>query len=202
MYSTKPGLILGFHGCDEEVAKKIINKESELKASNHSYDWLGNGMYFWDSSPERALEWATFLKNKGKEKITTPAVLGAILDLGFCFDLLNYGMLQLLKTSYDNFKLIVQQTGRILPENRTVGNSEDLLLRDLDCAVFETLHHLREENGEKPFDSVRGVFWEGGELYPNAGFREKDHIQICIRNPNCIKGFFLPRELNKRFNPV
>ena len=53
-----------------------------------------------------------------------------------------------------------------------------------------------------PFDSVRGVFWEGKELYKNAGFREKDHIQICIRNPNCIKGYFLPRELDNAFNKV
>jgi hypothetical protein len=52
------------------------------------------------------------------------------------------------------------------------------------------------------FDSVRGVFWEGRELYPNAGFREKDHIQICIRNPNCIKGFFYPREINDKFQIV
>lgn len=39
-------------------------------------------------------------------------------------------------------------------------------------------------------------------LYPEAGFTEKNHIQICIRNPNCIKSFFLPRELDLNyFNP-
>jgi hypothetical protein len=25
---------------------------------------------------------------------------------------------------------------------------------------------------------------EGEELYPSAGFKEKNHVQICIRNPN------------------
>ncbi|SEK41780.1 hypothetical protein SAMN05421740_101809 [Parapedobacter koreensis] len=49
-----------------------------------------------------------------------------------------------------------------------------------------------EDIGNKEFDSVRGVFWEGNPLYPTAGFREKDHIQICIRNIDCIKGYFLP----------
>jgi hypothetical protein len=24
----------------------------------------------------------------------------------------------------------------------------------------------------------------------DLGFKEKNHIQICIKNPNCIKGFF------------
>ena len=56
---------------------------------------------------------------------------------------------------------------------------------------------------QKPaFDSIRGVFFEGDELYPGAGFKEKDHIQICIRNPNCIKGYFLPRELIGNFPKV
>ena len=49
---------------------------------------------------------------------------------------------------------------------------------------------------------MKGVFWEGDKLYLEAGFTEKNHIQICIRNPNCIKGFFLPRELDLNyFNP-
>jgi len=54
-----------------------------------------------------------------------------------------------------------------------------------------------EDNGfssHKIFDSTRGVFTEGGPIFPGAGILEKSHIQICIRNPNCIKGFFLPRK--------
>ncbi len=48
--------------------------------------------------------------------------------------------------------------------------------------------------GEPPFDSVRGVFFEGNELYEGAGFLDKTHIQICIRNPNLIRGYFIPRK--------
>ena len=83
-----------------------------------------------------------------------------------------------------------------MPEN--IGITHDLLQRELDCAVIETLHTSLESENEQKFDSVRGVFWEGEQLYPNAGFKEKDHIQICIRNLNCIKGYFLP--LNRIFN--
>lgn len=111
-------------------------------------------------------------------------------------------MLQLLKSSFEIFKSVYEKTGRTLPENRPVGNSKDLLARELDCAVFETLHEIRNAEAERYFDSVRGVFWEGGNLYPGAGFREKDHIQICVRNPNCIMGYFLPRESDKKFPPV
>lgn len=40
------------------------------------------------------------------------------------------------------------------------------------------------------------------ELYPSAGFREKDHIQIAVINPNCIKAFFKVRMEDKGFTPV
>lgn len=205
MYSTRPGLILGFHGCDESVAKDVVSNGKNLRESHNDYDWLGHGVYFWENSPERALDFAKFLKDnpsKAKHPIQNPSVVGAVIDLGLCFNLLAYGMLQLLKSGYEVFKSIWEKTGRELPLNRTVGNSEDLLLRDLDCAVFETIHQLRKDANASTYDSIRGVFWEGSELYPNAGFRERDHIQICIRNPNCIKGYFLPRDLDNLFNKV
>lgn len=63
-------------------------------------------------------------------------------------------------------------------------------MRFRDCAVIESLHAFRKNKGETAFDSVRGMFAEGKPLYENAGFHEKNHIQICIRNPNCIKGYF------------
>ena len=40
------------------------------------------------------------------------------------------------------------------------------------------------------FDSVRGMFIEGDRLYENSGFYRKTHIQVCVRNPLCIKGVF------------
>lgn len=75
-----------------------------------------------------------------------------------------------------------------------VINSADLLRRNLDCSVLESLHAGRMVSGEMPYDSVRGVFVEGKPLYEGAGIYDKTHVQICIRNPNCILGFFLPRE--------
>ena len=46
----------------------------------------------------------------------------------------------------------------------------------------------------KRFDTVRGIFTEGGPVFEGAGIQSKNHIQICIRNLNCIKGFFIPRK--------
>ena len=99
-----------------------------------------------------------------------------------------------MKKPYFNFISSAGIDGIEIPRNRTVKGSADKLLRELDCAVIENLHDMQRQTRFEPFDSVRGVFVEGDELYPGAGFHDKNHIQICIRNPNCIKGFFIPRE--------
>jgi hypothetical protein len=78
-------------------------------------------------------------------------------------------------------------------------------MRVLDCTAIEFMHaeittqvkkdiSSKRFSEYKVFDSTRGVFTEGGPVFNGAGIFEKSHIQICIRNPNCIKGFFLPRK--------
>jgi len=202
MYLAKFGLIVGFHGCDATFRDKIVNKKAKFNHSENDYDWLGSGMYFWENNEERAFSFAHELKNKKRGKIEvikSPAVLGAVIDLGFCLDLLDSKYIKMVKESFDILENTNRISGITLPENKPLRGSKDLLLRVLDCLVIENLHRKRLENNLRPFDSARGVFIEGDSLYPNAGFNEKSHIQICIRNPNCIKGFFLPREEDSEY---
>lgn len=202
MYSGGTGIVYGFHGCDRSVADKIINQLSGFKSSKNTYDWLGHGMYFWENSPSRAREFSEALMDNPRRPIKSikdPCVLGAVIQLGNCLDLLDYKNLTLLKESYH----LLKATTKKLPKNlKATGTSHDLMLRELDCAVIETLHKSRGDSKLREYDSVRGVFWEGKELYPNAGFREKDHVQICIRNPNCIKAFFHPREYREGYYQI
>jgi hypothetical protein len=191
MYPTKPGLLIGFHGCEEAIRNDIVAGKIMLKASNNKHDWLGPGFYFWESNYERAYDFACH--PPGKRTFKSPAVLGAVIDLQHCLDLLNTADLRLVKQSYDTLTVSAESLGQELPVNRRGKHNKDLLLRELDCTVIERLHFERTLYGLKPYDSIRGVFVEGEELYPGAGFHDKNHIQICIRNPNCIKGFFIPR---------
>ncbi|MDE6753211.1 MAG: hypothetical protein K2J82_01210 [Muribaculaceae bacterium] len=66
------GLTIGFHGCEEHIARDVILNRAELVASNNSYDWLGSGIYFWENDPVRALEFAEEVK-----KCSKPCVVGA-----------------------------------------------------------------------------------------------------------------------------
>jgi hypothetical protein len=193
MYSTLPSFALGFHGCDESIGLKILAGNDRLKPSKNTYDWLGYGIYFWENNPQRALEFAEELKKKpqkGHQKISNPFVIGAIIDLGHCFNLLDSKYLNVLKTGFDALKNISDMADYPMPKN-----SKDNLRRQLDCAVIEMVHSLRETANEKPFDSVRSVNIEGKPIYPGTKIYNKNHIQICVRDPNCIKGYFRP--LNK-----
>ena len=202
LYSHRSQLVLGFHGCDANLAEQVVLGKEMLKKSDHDYDWLGHGIYFWENNVERAKQWAVDNSKRKDSKIKILGVLGAFIDLGHCLDLTDSDSLQMLKDSYQALVKTSELTGMPLPENidPLKVKTKDRILRKLDCAVIESLHELNRNVGLEDFDSVRGVFWEGDELYPGAGFREKNHIQIAILNTNCIKGFFVPREVDARYS--
>ena len=192
MYEKLPNLVFGFHGCNRETFENVLFHQEELQKSANKYDWLGNGIYFWENSYQRAYDWA-------KQKYNQPAVLGAVIDLGRCLNLTDYHASDILKRGYDILKFRCEVTGNSLPQNKKGRSKTDLLLRDLDCAVIQQIHELHKEMKISEYDSVRGVFEEGNEVYPGAALKEKTHIQLCIVNPNCIKGFFSPRKENVEF---
>lgn len=136
MYSKLPNLVLGFHGCHKDVFDSVVKGGQHLKRSENEYDWLGNGIYFWENSPERALDWA---KSRYKDEA---CVVGA---------------------------------------------------------VIEQIHKYYKLNNFETYDSIRGIFTEGKEVYPGSGFVEKTHVQLCIVNPNCIKGYFAPMPYNSEY---
>lgn len=195
MYSRISHLVFGFHGCDLSTFEEVVCNGGELHPSENDYDWLGSGIYFWEQNYDRAREWADEQSARGR--IETPAVIGAVIDLGYCLNLTDSHYTALLENEYEIMKDEFELLGIEMPKN-TIG--PDLLLRRLDCAVIEHLHESMARRrsagtamGVEPFDSARGLFSEGKEIYPGAGVKEKTHVQICVRNPNCIKGYFRPR---------
>ena len=207
MYSNLPNLIIGFHGCTKDVFENVLYSHEPLLPSDNDYDWLGNGIYFWEDSLIRAQDWAKsscerYNKNHPLLPPKEPAVIGAVISLGHCLNLTDYGSADILKKGYEILKIELSSNGKDMPINKNAKNNNDLLLRYLDCAVIERIHHLNSELGYDDYDSVRGIFIEGSPVYPKSGIMEKNHIQICIRNPNCIKGYFKPLIANKRYKIV
>jgi hypothetical protein len=184
--------VLGYHGCDASVARDVFAGRRSLAASENDYDWLGHGVYFWEHSPDRAFEFARDVLSKPhnlRQRIKAPAVVGAVIDLGTCLNLLDSSYIALVRKSHENLRTFARRSGEPIPENT---GGPDRLMRRLDCAVIELLHLTRAEEHEPPFDTVRAAFIEGKRLYKNAGFHAKNHIQLCVRNVACIKGYFRP----------
>ena len=183
--------VYGFHGCQRTIADKLLSGEKIFRVSENKFDWLGHGIYFWENDWPRANVWAT--ERFGKEG----CVLGARINLESCFDLSNSYARSFLREAYESLAFVATQTGSLLPENRRgsrdLGNPDDRKLRYLDCAVINYAFDLvRETYPDLAFDSVRGAFQEGYELFPGSSIRESDHIQLCIRNPACIQSLFEP----------
>lgn len=133
-------------------------------------------------------------------------MVGVVYQLDHCLDFTDSEYLDILETYFILLKNDLQVTGKALPRNKDLAKDKhhDLILRELDCAVIEYLHakigekikydvNVKGFSDYKPFDTVRGVFTEGGPAFEGAGIQAKNHVQVCIRNINCIKGFFIPR---------
>lgn len=189
MHKLSTTFVLGYHGCDKAVGERLLNNEP-FEPSENGYDWLGSGIYFWETNPDRALDWARQqAKRKTREEVHPfePFVVGAIIDLGFCLDLISSNGIAALKQAHEDLVATAEEVPFELPVN-AVG--DDLLLRRLDCAVINYLHTTRDERGQSAFDTVRGVFTEGPRLYTNSGFWSKTHIQLCVRSREMVKGVF------------
>jgi len=101
----------------------------------------------------------------------------------------------------------LSKANKKIPKNKDQSKDKyhDLVIRELDCAVIEYMHQKISEEIQldlqiqqfsklQPLDTTRGIFTEGGPIFEGAGIQSKNHIQVCIRNINCIKGFFIPRK--------
>jgi len=195
-----PSFILGYHGCDAAVAEKVFAGQQPLTHSRNDYDWLGDGIYFCEHNAQRAYDFARAMAEKphpSGQKIKLPAVVGAIIDLGYCLNLLDSRYIEMVRQAHESLVQAAKASGMTLPENT---GGPDLVDRKLDCAVIRALHNQRKEAGEPHFDTVRAALFEGGALYENAGFAAKNHIQVCVRDHRRVIGYFRP--LNEKGNPA
>lgn len=179
--------IIAYHGCDAEVAEHLLRGEP-FKKSQNSYDWLGEGVYFWEYGADRALKFAQDQKRRGR--LQRPAVVGALIQLGRCFDLMDTRFTDELPSAFDMLKKLHDAQQRALPEN--AGKTPDKLLRHRDCAVLNFyLSWLVQHRGDS-YDTVRCGFVEGPPAFEGSGIRHRSHVQIAVRNPACVVGVFRP----------
>jgi hypothetical protein len=174
-YADYHRTVIAFHGTTAEAADQLVAGEP-FRESDNDDDWFGKGIYFWEYAPQQAWWWARAFK-----KHTNPAVVGAILRLGNCFDLLDPVNVKDLQEFHDEMLARFAAAGAEAPKN--VRHH-----RNLDCLVFNQFYRRAEQRG-KPIDSARAVYvptdfkkraWPGSWIY------EETHVQVCVRNPKSI----------------
>jgi hypothetical protein len=178
--------VIAYHGCDAETAERLLRGEP-FKPSRNSYDWLGEGIYFWEYGAVRAVRFAHDQQRRGT--VTTPATVGALLQLGRCFDLLDTRYTEELPLAFAEWKGLLDGRGWPLPVN--AGATPDLLRRHRDCAVLNYFFRRLEEH-RGFYDTVRCAFSEGPPVFEGSGIHQRSHVQIAVRSPACIIGVFRP----------
>jgi hypothetical protein len=88
-----------------------------LLQSNKDFDWLGPGACFWESDPKRALEWARWKVSQGD--YDNAFVIGAVIDLRNCLDLVSREDLELLRAAHESFVAVQRKAGLPVPVNKS-----------------------------------------------------------------------------------
>jgi hypothetical protein len=188
--------IVGYHGTDAKVVDDVLSGKAQLEYSKNKHDWLGHGIYFWEHGPERALEWAKWRmsgRGGGSVKIREPAVIGAFIQLGFCFDLLDIRNTKMLQALFPTFKADCEKSGLPIPENKpSFKNDPDHTKRYLDGAFLNWVMQVREQTENVRYHTVRCIFSEGEPAFQGSLIMLRSHIQVAVRDPQAILGFFRP----------
>ncbi|WP_315820729.1 hypothetical protein [Paraflavitalea speifideaquila] len=153
----QPFQITGFHSCDRELGLRLLNGSDELRPSDNPWDWLGPGVYFWEQNPYRALAYAEEAARRHQKfsgKIATPFVIGAIIELGNCLNLIEPNSINIVKEAHTSLFETVTAGGEDMPLNKGAN-------RQLDCSVIKFVHQSNKNKNMPRYDTIRSPFQEG-----------------------------------------
>lgn len=184
---------MAYHGCDRATEDGLVSGNlARLDASDNPYDWLGPGVYFFQDDWRRALMFAQASAEAPARKLTArpiqnPSVVGAVMKLSAILDVSTQDGIEAFRTAYQALKA----SGITLKRNRP-GEAEDkdIIVRALDRQVFKYLHQMYQDQGLPPLDAVRGAFPQGEAVAPTSAIFANSHVQIALRNPECVLGYF------------
>ena len=170
MASTKHVLATGFHGTHVDHVDSILSRG--LRYSTNEWDWLGDGVYFFQDSPLRAREWAEV-----HHGTSNAAVLQATIRLEDCVDLLDIAWWPTLSSSHRHFV----EREKVLPKQTATSGAHRL-----DRAVLNYMVTVLGESGQA-VRCLRAAFVEGERLFPASALYSRSHVQIAVRDPLLIE---------------
>jgi hypothetical protein len=194
--------VFGYHGTTQAAAKAILSDPTNFILSAGAGDWLGAGIYFFENSYQKGLEWAR--RSAGKTRPPSlrqqEAVLGCEIDLTNCLDFCDPTQTAEFRNWVDVHintpDLDMQHAPRLLSAKarefsisdypyRHAKNSDrykfQYKINVLDKGVIDAF--LATMRPAKRFTSVRAPFNSGRQLFPNSYLFHNSQIQIAVRDP-------------------
>lgn len=55
MYRSNLAIVYGFYATDKEIAKELVNCLKNFFHSQNDYDWLGEGVCFWENNLKKSI---------------------------------------------------------------------------------------------------------------------------------------------------
>jgi hypothetical protein len=184
-YADYHRTIVGYHGTKRETARRIIQGEADFDPSENDDDWLGHGVYFWEYAPQQAWLWAN-QRRRSQGWDDEIAVVGSMIRLGVCFDLLDPENVKDLGLLYQAFLRASRESNLRPPTN---VRSKKIL----NCRVFNFTYEWYLD-ARPAIDTFRTVFvptTKTDRIWKGIGINAHAHIQVCVRNPDCILGTWL-----------
>lgn len=113
------------------------------------------------------------MEQSGRGRVRKPAVIGALIQLGNCFDLMDTRFTSDLADGYAIWSSRLMTRGVELPKN--AGGTPELKLRRLDCAVLNWyLDMTATMDPPQSYDTVRCGFLEGCPVYEGGRDPEEE----------------------------
>jgi hypothetical protein len=174
MMSNGELIVWGYHGTTRARADAILSG-GQFRISQNPWEWLGDGVYFWQDAPHRARAWGQQWGCRDGEEV---AVLRAQLRLQACLDLLDTEWADLIWDYAARFETELSKQD-IQLKNYLRGRHE------LDAAFFNYLVDAMREQGIL-IQTVRAAIAEGEVLFEGSPIRRESHVQIAVRDTTLI----------------
>ena len=185
-------VVTGYHGTLLSSAEALARREFDPSKESTRPRWLGEGLYFFEDN----YSLAAFYAQKRQIKHQKPgAVLKATIHLSACLDLSQEFGQRLARQAHT----LMRQEGKVGteagPKQKPLevykgqiragygGEWKDYGVNALDHAVIERAVEVARDLHGLNFDTVRGLFLDGGELYDTSWLYDLAHVSVVVRKP-------------------
>ena len=177
----------GYHATSVRAARRIL-AGAPFRLSRNRYDWLGDGVYFWEAAPERAWEWTQQPRVKARLG-TQVAVIGARIHLDRCMDFHDTVWHKPLRDVYEYLRERYERTQRALPQQTAWGK------HGWDREVINQLVLMTYRITGVEIGAVRASFREPGDepIFGDSALYQGAHVQIAVRDQRLIEERWLAR---------